>query len=65
MQFVVARLNLAFALLRAEDPKEAQTVFRSILEDDPTEPIAMAKLEELETSGTPGKRRPLSRGSTR
>ena len=43
----VPRLNLAFAQLRAGRPLEAEEALRSLLQEVPTEPVALAKIEEL------------------
>lgn len=64
-KFVVPRLNLAFALLRMGDFKEAESELERILEDDPTEPAARAKLDELRSGGRSDKRRTASRGGAR
>lgn len=64
-RFMVPRLNLAFALLRAERFKDAESQLESILADDPTEPAARAKLEELQSGRTPDKRRGSNRGMVR
>jgi len=64
-QFLVPRLNLAFALMRAEDYKQAEAELESVLELDPTEPVATAKLEELQSGRLPEKRRRASRGNAR
>jgi tetratricopeptide (TPR) repeat protein len=55
-------LNLAFALLRGGRAKEAEAELEAILERDPTEPAAMAKLEELQTGRAPERRRSTARG---
>lgn len=44
---LVPRLNLAFAHLRANQIEEAAAELESILETQPDEPVATAKLEEL------------------
>jgi tetratricopeptide (TPR) repeat protein len=44
---VVPRLNLAFAHLRAGQPREAEAELQWILQQEPTEPVALTKLEEL------------------
>jgi tetratricopeptide (TPR) repeat protein len=44
---MVPRLNLAFAHLRAGRSLEAEVELQSILQHEPTEPVAQAKLEEL------------------
>jgi tetratricopeptide (TPR) repeat protein len=64
-EYLVPRLNLAFAYLRAERYKEAEIELESILETDPTEPAAIAKLEELRSGHIPEKRRPVTRGNSR
>jgi tetratricopeptide (TPR) repeat protein len=46
---LVPRLNLAFVHLRAEQFQAAEAEFMAILEVEPTEPAATAKLEELRT----------------
>ena len=43
----VPRLNLAFAHVRAGRPLEAESELQSILQQEPAEPVALAKLEEL------------------
>jgi tetratricopeptide (TPR) repeat protein len=63
--YVVPRLNLAFAMLRAGRYKEAEVELESILDVDPSEPAAIAQLEELRSGRVPEKRRPVSRGSAR
>jgi tetratricopeptide (TPR) repeat protein len=63
--YLVPRLNLAFAYVRTERYKEAEIELESVLEIDPTEPAAIAKLEELRSGRLPEKRRPVSRGSSR
>lgn len=63
--YMVPRLNLAFAYLRAGRYKEAEIELESILEVDPSEPAAIAQLEELRAGRLPEKRRPISRGSAR
>jgi len=64
-RYVVPRLNLAFAYLRAGRYKEAEIELESILEVDPSEPAAIAQLEELRSGRLPEKRRPISRGNAR
>lgn len=65
-KFLVPRLNHAFALLRAERFKDAETAFERILEEDPTEPAAKAKLAELRSGKRPGTRRKTAkRGNAR
>jgi tetratricopeptide (TPR) repeat protein len=63
--YLVPRLNLAFALVAAEQSKRAEEVLEQILADDPSEPAALAKLEELRSGRRPDKRRPISRGTHR
>jgi len=53
---LVPRLNLAFAQLRAGQQLEAEAELKSILEDEPTEPVANAKLDELRSSRATEKR---------
>lgn len=60
----VPKLNLAFASLRAERYKEAEAELESILELHPSEPAAIAKLEELRSGRAPEKRRPVARGNS-
>lgn len=64
-KFMVPRLNLAFALLRGERIKEAEAQLEAILADDPTEPAARAKLEEIQSGRAPDKRRGSNRGMVR
>lgn len=64
--FVVPRLNLAFALVRAGEYPEARAELESILERDPSEPAAKAALAELDSERRKDKRRPVtSRGNVR
>jgi tetratricopeptide (TPR) repeat protein len=63
--YPVPRLNLAFAYVRAGRYKEAEIELESVLELDPGEPAAIAKLEELRSGRLPEKRRPVSRGNAR
>lgn len=63
--YLVPRLNLAFALVAAEEFRRAEEVFEQILVDNPSEPVALAKLEELRSGKRPEKRRPVNRGTTR
>ncbi len=60
----MARLNLAFALLRAAQFKEAEAQLEALVEHDPTQTAAAAKLQELRT-GRPADARRLGRGSGR
>ena len=63
--YLVSRLNLAFALVAAEEHRRAEEVLEQILADHPAEPVALAKLEELRSGGRSEKRRPVNRGTTR
>ncbi len=63
--FLIPRLNLAFAMLRGGMFKDAEAELEAILRDDPTEPAALAKLEELRSGGGTEKRRSPSRGKAR
>ena len=63
--YLVSRLNLAFALVAAGEHRRAEEVLESILVDNPSEPVALAKLEELRSGKRPEKRRPVNRGTTR
>jgi len=63
--YLVSRLNLAFALVAAEEHRQAETVLEGILADNPSEPVALAKLEELRSGKRSEKRRPVNRGTTR
>ena len=61
----VAKLNLAFAHLRAGQYKDAERVLEEVLEQDPSQHVASAKLEELRTGRTTEARRPTGRGVAR
>ena len=61
----VAKLNLAFAHLRAGRFKDAEHVLEEVLEQDPSQGVASAKLEELRTGKTADARRQTGRGGTR
>jgi tetratricopeptide (TPR) repeat protein len=61
----VAKLNLAFALLRAGQFKDAEHVLEDVLESDPSQSVASAKLQELRTGRIADTRRPAGRGATR
>jgi tetratricopeptide (TPR) repeat protein len=61
----VAKLNLAFALLRAGQFKDAEHVLEEVLASDPTQSVASAKLQELRTGRMADTRRPAGRGATR
>jgi tetratricopeptide (TPR) repeat protein len=63
--YLVPRLNLAFALVAAEEFRQAEEVLERILEDHPSEPVAVSKLEELRSGRRSEKRRPVNRGTTR
>jgi tetratricopeptide (TPR) repeat protein len=58
------RLNRAFALVRQGRTDDAIVELESILETEPDEPVARAKLEELRT-GRPAERRAVPRGKAR
>lgn len=64
-EYLVPRLNLAFAHVRAGRLDEAEAELEAILELDPTEMAAQAKLKELRAGPPPEKRRPVSRGTVR
>jgi tetratricopeptide (TPR) repeat protein len=61
----VAKLNLAFAHLRASQFKDAEHVLEAVLEQDPSQTVASAKLLELRTGRTADPRRQAGRGVTR
>ena len=61
----VAKLNLAFAHLRAGQFKDAEHALEEVLEQDPSQSVASAKLEELRTGRTAEPRRQAVRGVTR
>ena len=61
----VAKLNLAFAHLRAGQFKDAEHALEAVLEQDPAQSVASAKLAELRTGRTAETRRPTGRGVTR
>jgi Tfp pilus assembly protein PilF len=63
--YSVAKLNLAFAHLRAGQFKDAENVLEGILLQDPTQSVASAKLEELRTGKVADTRRNAGRGATR
>jgi Tfp pilus assembly protein PilF len=60
--YLVPRLNLAFARVRAGQYREAEAELEAILEIDPRDPVAGAKLEELRTGRPPERRLPASKG---
>ena len=61
----VAKLNLAFAHLRAGHFKDAEHALEEVLAQDPTQNVASAKLQELRTGRTADARRQTVRGVTR
>lgn len=61
----VAKLNLAFALLRAGQFKDAERVLEGVLAADPGQSVASAKLQELRTGRVADTRRPAGRGAAR
>jgi Tfp pilus assembly protein PilF len=61
----VAKLNLAFAHLRAGQFKDAEHVLEEVLEQDPSQSVASAKLQELRTGRVADSRRQAGRGMTR
>jgi tetratricopeptide (TPR) repeat protein len=63
-RYLVPRLNLAFSLVHVGEYREAEAELERILEMDPEEPAAMAKLKELQSGGS-NQRRNGSRGLTR
>jgi len=63
--YLVPRLNLAFALCRMEQYRDAEAELEAVLALDPDEPAAAAKLEELRSGSGPEQRRKTSRGSAR
>jgi tetratricopeptide (TPR) repeat protein len=63
--YSIAKLNLAFAHLRAGQFKDAEHVLEGVLLQDPTQSVASAKLEELRTGKVADSRRSTSRGATR
>ncbi len=63
--YLVPRINLGFAQLRAGQFKEAETQLEAVLEQDPTQPAASIKLEELRTGRLPEPRRGTARGNAR
>jgi lipoprotein NlpI len=54
--YIVPQLNLAFALLRAGRNPEAEAELESVLQREPDEPVASAKLEELRAGRSADKR---------
>lgn len=63
--YTVAKLNLAFALIRAGQFKDAEHQLGLVLEQDPTQSVAAAKLEELRTGRVADARRVSTRGGSR
>jgi tetratricopeptide (TPR) repeat protein len=63
--YMVPKLNLAFAQLRAGQFKEAESQLEAVLEQDPNQTAASAKLEELRTGRAAETRRATPRGSAR
>lgn len=63
--YLVAKLNLAFAHLRAGQFKDAETQLELVLEQDPTVNAAAVKLEELRTGRAAEGRRAAPRGGGR
>jgi tetratricopeptide (TPR) repeat protein len=63
--YSIAKLNLAFAHLRAGQFKDAEHVLEGVLLQDPTQSVASAKLEELRTGKVADSRRNATRGATR
>ena len=61
--YVVAKLNLAFAYIRAAQFKDAEHQLELVLEQDPTQSAASAKLEELRTGRVADARRTGARGA--
>ena len=56
---MIPRLNLAFAHVRAGRPLEAESELQSILLQEPTEPVALAKLEELRAGRAAERKNPV------
>jgi tetratricopeptide (TPR) repeat protein len=63
--YTVAKLNLAFALIRAGQFKDAEHQLDLVLEQEPTQSVAGAKLEELRTGRVADARRASTRGGGR
>jgi tetratricopeptide (TPR) repeat protein len=63
--YLVPKLNLAFAQLRAGQFKDAEAQLESVLAQDPSQGAAAAKLEELRTGRATEARRSVPRGGTR
>lgn len=62
-EYVVAKLNLAFAHLRAGQFKEAEAALEAVLEQDPNQSAASSKLEELRTGRAVETRRGVRGGA--
>ena len=63
--YVEARLNLAFAQLRAGLFKEAESQLEAVLALDPTQTAASVKIAELRTGRATDARRAPPRGGAR
>jgi tetratricopeptide (TPR) repeat protein len=63
-RYLVPRLNLAFSLVHVGEYRDAEAELELILEMDPEEPAALAKLSELQSGGK-AQRRNGSRGTPR
>ena len=63
--YVVAKLNLAFAFIRAGHFKDAEQQLEAVLEQDPSQTVASSKLEELRTGRVADSRRGAPRGASR
>ena len=63
--YLVPRINLAFAQIRTGQFKDAETQLEAVLEQDPSQPAAMLKLEELRTGRVPEVRRTVPRSGSR
>ena len=61
---IVPRLNLAFTLAQSGDYKSAEKELEQILNLEPDEPAAKAKLEEIQQGPRPERRRGQSRGAS-
>jgi Tfp pilus assembly protein PilF len=61
----VAKLNLAFAYLRGGQFKDAEAQLEAVLEQDPTQSAAAAKLAELRTGRAAEGRRATPRSGPR
>lgn len=61
--FLLPKLNLGFAQLRAGRFKDAEAQLAEVLEEDPTVHAAAVKLEELRTGRFPEARRAAARGN--